>query len=81
MMRQMKSQKVKQNTNRVPDIETLKKKEEDKKFAVWETYLLKQRDIQKAQKKMDKDAKDLADAMAEKKNEKIMKIQTNIKNN
>lgn len=30
---------------------------------------------------MDKDAKDMADAMAEKKNEKIVKIQTNIKNN
>jgi len=29
------------NTNRVPDIETLKKIEEDKKFAIWESYLLK----------------------------------------
>jgi len=47
----MKSQKVRQNTTRVPDIESLRKKEEDKKYAVWESYLLKQRDIIKNQKK------------------------------
>jgi hypothetical protein len=47
-MRQLKSQKAKQYSHRVPDIETLKKKEEDKNFAQWETYLIKQRDILKA---------------------------------
>ena len=80
MMRQMKSQKVRNITTRAPDVESLRKKEEEKQYAVWETYLLKSRDIVKNQKKNEKLAKEMADADAEKKQEKIMKIQTNIKN-
>ena len=74
MMNQMKSQKAKQNTTRIPDIEILRKKKEDESFAVWESYILKQRDIAKQQKKLEKEAKDMADAMAEKKQEKLMKV-------
>jgi hypothetical protein len=67
MMRQMKSQKVRQITTRAPDIETLRKREEEKKFAVWESYLLKQRDIVKNQKKVEKEATAIAEDRAEKK--------------
>lgn len=76
----MKSQKVRQITTRAPDIETLRKREEEKKFAVWESYLLKQRDIVKNQKKVEKEATAIAEDRAEKKQEKNLKIQTNIKN-
>lgn len=74
MMRQMKSQKVRQNTTRVPDIESLRKKEEDKKYAVWESYLIKARDKQKMQKKQEKEAAAIADDKAEKQMEKSQKI-------
>ena len=63
----------------MPDIESLRKKEEDKKYAVWETYLLKQRDLVKNQKKQEKEAIAIAEDKAEKKMEKSQKIDANIK--
>jgi hypothetical protein len=47
VMRNKKTERVRENHGKVPDTEFLKKQEEDKKFDTWHKYLLKQKDIVK----------------------------------
>jgi len=46
-MKAKKADRVRENIMRAPDTEYLKKKEEDKKFDVWQRYLFKQKDLLK----------------------------------
>jgi hypothetical protein len=41
MMRQLKQQKTKEAGAKVPDIEGLRKTQEDKTYGQWERYLIK----------------------------------------
>ena len=66
----MKSNKVRQACFKGPDIEQIRKREEDRHFGVWEAYLLKQKSVMKQQKKLEKEEKGKAEALAEKKQEK-----------
>lgn len=47
MMKQLVSQKVKEQGAKVPDVEYLRKVEADYSYGNWEKYLIKQRDIGK----------------------------------
>ena len=79
-MRAKKAERVRQNIMKVPDTEYLKKQEEDKKLDVWQRYLFKEKDLQKKQKLTEKKANEMKEHLKEKKEEKAVKIQTNIKN-
>lgn len=47
MMKQLKTQKVKEYASKVPDVEYIRKQEADQSYGTWEKYLVKQRDIGK----------------------------------
>ena len=79
MMRQLKQQKTKEAGAKVPDIEGLRKTQEDKTYGQWERYLIKQRDHRNKDRANAKKAKEIADHEAGKRLERREKIQTNLK--
>lgn len=50
MMKELISKRVKQNSQRRPDLDQLRQKNEEQNMGTWEKYLLKQREIMKKQK-------------------------------
>ena len=63
----------------MPDIEGLRKTQEDKTYGQWERYLIKQRDHRNKDRANAKKAKEIADHEAGKRLERREKIQTNLK--
>lgn len=50
MMKQQKMQRVREHSQRKPDLEALKKASEDESYGAWEKYLLKQKELVHKQK-------------------------------
>ena len=54
MMKQMKCQRVRECSQKVPEVEFLRKLEADRSYSMWERYLIKHRDLNKRTKKCEK---------------------------
>ena len=47
---EQKSKRVRDMQGQVPDIEELRKREEDRSFGVWERYIIKTNEVEKTKK-------------------------------
>ena len=77
----MKSQRVREQRGGVPDIEELRKAEEDKNYGVWEKYLVKTSEVEKSKQRILKRDAALRKEKQEKNEQKMQEIKQNNKQN
>ena len=77
----MKSQRVREQRGGVPDIEELRKAEEDKNYGVWEKYLVKTSEVEKSKQRILKRDAALRKEKQEKNQLKMQEIKQNNKHN
>ena len=80
MMKELIAKRVKENSQRKPDVSEIRKQIEDQNYGNWEKYLLKQKEIMKKMKMSERKNKEMKLANQEKKMEKLTRAKNNLKN-